>query len=80
MQTDNVKIVTQKKGNKTVHTPSRDASLVVREAINASRRKISLLTSTILHYHTPQGAKRHRKSFSFIIYFFKKSKLNYTFW
>lgn len=44
MQTDNVKIVTQKKGNKTVHTPSRDASLVVREAVNASRRKISLLT------------------------------------
>lgn len=44
MQTDNVKIVTQKKGNKTVHIPSRDASLVVREAVNASRRKISLLT------------------------------------
>ena len=45
MQTDNVKIVTQKKGNKTVHTPSRDASLVVSEAVNASRRKISLLTN-----------------------------------
>ena len=68
MQTDNVKIVTQKKGNKTVHTPSRDASLVVREAINASRRKISLLTDK---YDTslPYTAGSETASLKFFLYY-----------